>query len=102
MVRVKETVGGQKPLGATAAPDCPLQYCVSMLSDATQPTRVRECGSILAISFLPERHQLPGSPPTPYGVIHRETGVYTQNSFSVLSIEAFASFYFGFLRTNLL
>jgi hypothetical protein len=96
MVRVKETVGGQKPLGATAAPDCPLQYCVSMLSDATQAARVRECDSILAISFLPGKHQLPASPPTPYGVIHRETGVYTQNSFSVLSIEAFASFHFGF------
>src|SRR5271156_4793499 len=43
MVRVKETIGGQNLLGATAAPDFPLQYCVSMLSDATQPGRVLEC-----------------------------------------------------------
>src|SRR5271156_4389324 len=64
MVRVKETIGGQNLLGATAAPDCPLQYCVSMLSDATQRGRVLECELTVTIGFVTKKYQLPASPPT--------------------------------------
>ena len=74
-----------------------------MLSDATQPGWVRECDGIGAISFVAKKYQLPGSPPTSYGVIHGEARVYTQNSFAVLRIGAFTTFEFGFfLRTDLL
>ena len=73
-----------------------------MLSDATQPGWVRECDGIGAISFVAKKYQLPGSPPTSYGVIHGEARVYTQNSFGVLHRSTYQLLLWGFLRTDLL
>ncbi len=71
---VKETVGGQNHQAQQLRPLCPLQYCVSMLSDATQPGWVLESELTAAIGFMARKYQLPASPPMSFAVILAKPG----------------------------